>query len=558
MGDRVTKLKTTKSGDAATTMTLSVRLLRADKTIEQAIREKSDVKEVAASSGRLFTSQSLGTPPSWLGVVRQFTEGEIQLENKSCGAIIFLEITPDEAESKTRTFALSFGGGHHALDPDAFVRNFGLKVTLNSVARDALRNLDVATLDSTTIQKRIQASRKADLQGFGIDMQNDLLRLAGGVPTDASFASSLAGRDALTLTSKLSPSEITDKCKLAFKLFSATDYKRDYSFIDQIIPVRDKGLIEALDDLVFSEIVGLTKGLPSDLHITLPEIIDPEESRNFGYFGVGFNSGAKTAYDELAIEDYIKELMAGRPSDVNSMAELKASHEIRVVVDGQGDRRKRRRLYDCLVYEAVYEKMHYVLFSGEWYCIEDKFFDDVEKDYMALLGSPVRVSTNAKNEQELIAELDKDQDLLNLDKVKASPSGAAGANLEPCDFLSRRKEFIHLKDGHGSAPISHLWSQGVVSAESFVRDDVFRKSVRRAAIKRQTKSGKNGFEALLPDGRSKPVPAEYKIVYGIMRHPYKRTRTLGLPFFSKVSLRAAANRIQLMGYTVEVHLIEKV
>lgn len=551
------KAKKAKPADAPSTMTLSVRLLRADRNVEQAIRDKSEVQEVAANSGRLFTAQSPGTTPSWLTVVSQFSEGELKLENKSSAAILFLEVTPDGEGAKPRTFALTFGGGHHALDPDAFVRNFGLKVTLNSVARDALKNLDIATLDSTTIQKRIQASRKADLQGFGIDVQNDLLRLAGGIPTDTNFASSLAGKDALTLRSKLSANKIADKCKLALKLFDATDYKKDYSFIDLIIPVRDKMLLEKLDNQVFAQIKGLIKGQPSDLHITLPEIIDPEESRDFGYFGIGFNSGAKTPYGELAIEDYIEELKGGRPDDIASMVDLKASHEIRVVVDGQGDKKKHRRLYDCFVYETAEDKKHYVLFSGEWYCIEDKFFDDVQKDYEALIAVPIRASTTAENEQELIAELDKDPDLLNLDKVKASPSGAAGANLEPCDFLSRDKAFIHLKDGHGSAPISHLWSQGVVSAESFVRDEVFRKSMRDSAIKRQRDAGKEKFETLLPDGRSKPTATDYKVIYGIMRHPYQRTKKLGLPFFSKVSLRAAASRIQLMGYTVEVHLIEK-
>lgn len=553
------KAKSPRAADAPGTMTLSMRLLRGDRTIDQAIRDSSEVKEVATSSGRLFTAQSPGTPPGWLNVVNQFTaDGDLKLENKSCAAILFLEITPDGDGKRPRTFALAFGGGHHALDPDAFVRNFGLKVTLNSVARGALRNLDVATLDSTTIQKRIQASRKSDLQGFGIDIQNDLLRLAGGIPTDTSFANSLAGKDALTLTSKLSASGIADKCKLALKLFDATDYKKDYSFIDQIIPVRDKALREELDNLVFAEVQCLIAGQQSDLHITLPEIIDPEESRDFGYFGVGFNSGVKTPYGELAIEDYIGELNAGRPDDLGSMAELKASHEIRVVVDGQGDRKKRRRLYECFVYEVVHEKKNYVLFSGEWYCIEDKFFSDVEKDFQKLLvATPFRASTTATNEQELISELDKDMDLLNPDKVKASPTGAAGANIEPCDFLSRNREFIHLKDGHGSAPISHLWSQGVVSAETFVRDEVFRKSMRDSTIKRQKRAGKDKFETLLPDGRSKPTASDYKVIYGIMRHPYQRTKKLGLPFFSKVSLRAAASRIQLMGYTVEVHLIEK-
>ena len=552
--------KSTQLGqkNAAITTTLSLRLLRPDKTVEQAIRDTSAVAEVESDSGRLFTAQAPGTPPTWLRVVNQFAkQGDLKLENKSCAAVLFLDIQPDDKRLRTRTFALTFGSGHHALDPDAFVRNFGLKVTLNSVARGALKNIDIATLDSTTIQKRIQASRKADLQGFGIDLQNDLLRLAGGVPTDTAFANALAGRDALTLTSKLSATEIPEKCKTALRLFDANDYKKDYSFIDQIIPVQDKKILADLDEIVFKEIKALLDKKPSDLHITLPEIIDPEESGDFGYFGIGFNSGSKKSYGELAIEDYISELQAGRPHEISGIAELKASHEIRVVIDGQGDRQRRRRLYDCFVYEVNYKKKTYVLFSGEWYCIESKFFDAVERDYQALLGVSFHASTTAKNERELISELDKNADLLNLDKVKTSPSGAKGANLEPCDFLSRRKEFIHLKDGHGSAPISHLWNQGLVSAESFIRDAVFRKSMRDSAINRQKTAKKSKFELLLPDGRSKVTPTDYKVVFGIMRHPYQRSKQLGLPFFSKVSLRAVASRIQLMGYAVEVHLIEK-
>ncbi len=66
------------------------------------------------------------------------------------------------------------------------------------------------------------------------------------MPTDADFASSLSGKDALTLTAKLSASEIAAKCASALKLFVATDYKKDYAFIDQIAPVREVDLIEKL------------------------------------------------------------------------------------------------------------------------------------------------------------------------------------------------------------------------------------------------------------------------------------------------------------------------
>jgi uncharacterized protein (TIGR04141 family) len=53
------------------------------------------------------------------------------------------------------------------------------------------------------------------------------------------------------------------------------------------------------------------------------------------------------------------------------------------------------------------------------------------------------------------------------------------------------------------------------------------------------------------------VPSDFTVVYGVMRSRYMKSGTLDLPFFSKISLRAIADRIELMGYEVEVHLIEK-
>jgi uncharacterized protein (TIGR04141 family) len=133
-----------------------------------------------------------------------------------------------------------------------------------------------------------------------------------------------------------------------------------------------------------------------------------------------------------------------------------------------------------------------------------------------------------------------------------------GVNLEPCDFLSKEGQFIHLKDGHSSGPISHLWNQGVVSAESFVRDEKFRVVLRKEVQERERQFKKAGFDKILPDGRKKPVPGDFTVVFGIMRDRYKRSKTISLPFFSKVSLRANADRIQLMGFPVEVHLVERI
>ncbi|NEW95685.1 DUF6119 family protein [Rhodopseudomonas sp. BR0G17] len=547
-------------GIANKSISLSVRLLRGGRTIDDSFRDGHELEERPSEAGRLFVGQAPEVPPTWFDFVSGFaTRGLPRLVNQSCAAVFFLEVTPDDKRFAKRTMALTFGTGHHSLDPDAFERSFGLKVVLNSVARSNLRSLDVATLDATTFQKRIQASRDADLQGFGIDVDRDLLRLAAGSPKDNSFAKSLAGKDALTLHTKTSPADMIEKCKTALKLYQATDYKKDFGFIDFVAPVRQQDLLEQLDAAAFAELQELVKGNKSDLHIALPDILSPEESVEVGYFGIGLRSGRKQVYSQIAIEDYVGELKAGQIAEIADMAELRGSHEIRVIANGEGDKKQKRKLYDCFVYELTHKSDTYVLFAGDWFVVDKAFHAAVENDFLKLVANkPFVASTTTESEREFIAELDAHENLLNLDQVKLSPASAPGANLEPCDFLSAAKQFIHLKDGHSSAPISHLWNQGVVSAESFVRDEKFRIDLRKEVKKRQMKSKKTGFDAILPDGRSKPVPSEFTVVFGIMRDRSKKSGVVSIPFFSKVSLRAVADRIQLMGFQVEIHLVERV
>ncbi|MGD9925567.1 MAG: DUF6119 family protein, partial [Pseudorhodoplanes sp.] len=537
---------------------LALRLLRQGWAIGDALRDDHELDEIPSDTGRLFVGQAPATPPTWSSFIGQFSKSpKLKLWNQSCGAILFLNIATEQKPPIKRVVALTFGTGHHALDPDAFERGFGLRVTLNSVARSDLRTVDFATLDATTFLRRIQASRNADLQGFGIDTERDLLTLAAGSPKDATFARSLAGRDSLNLNTRTSPIDVLEKCKKAVALYEATDYRKDFGFIDYVSPVRQRDLFDELDALAFAELLRMVKGDASDLHIALPDILDPQESVEIGYYGLGLKSGSKPPHLQLAIEDYVAELVAGDFSQVKDMAELRGSHEVRVIADGEGDKKRKRKLYDCFVFEVEHGGTVYVLFAGEWFAVDQAFYKEVEDDFAKLIAKPFVAYTMAANEREFIAELAVNKNLLNLDQVKLNPTAMGGAALEPCDFLSMERQFIHLKDGNDSAPISHLWNQGAVSAEAFVRDEKFRRDFRAETVDRQRKSRKNGFEKLLPDGRSKPTPSEYTVVYGIMRSPYKRSGKLGLPFFSKISLRAIADRIALMGFTVEVHLIEK-
>ena len=460
------------------------------------------------------------------------------------GAVIFIPVSG-------RTFAVCFGHVHMALELDAFERQFGLRVTLNSVPKTKIRSLDLATPDAVTIQKRVQASKDSDLQSFGVDMLRDLARVAAGTPRKQSFARFVAGKDNLSITCEVDANSLASKCGEILKMHSKKDYKKEFAWVDNLRLVNEKDRIAALDDLLFVDLQTLIAGGNSELHLAPPEVVDYTEGCQLHYNGFGSRG---TEFFSLSIEDYVQELQ--RCSFSGSILDIKEKHRIAAKKDGSDEYSERWRLYDCFVFETVASlsggPKSYVLFAGDWYEVEpsfkaqvDSYFDNIEK--VVKVGP-----TMCRNEVELIAHIEATRpDLLKLDRELINPGGTRYANLEPCDFFSDAKEFLHLKDGHSSGPISHLWMQGVVSAEAFVSDREFRKKLRA-----KVRSLRSGFEKHLPRAQDSLRRSDFKVIYGIMRKPYANGQ-LGLPFFSKVSLQAAAERIEQLNIPVAIELIEK-
>ncbi|KTC49183.1 hypothetical protein AO269_11205 [Pseudomonas putida] len=231
--------------------TLSIRLLREGSDIAEAFKDeylpgtgrvqlrRSDWPLV--EGGELFVGQLFTSRPSWLGFLEE--QAGPQPENliaSGAGGVLFLP-TDD------RIFAICFGHIHFALNDEAFERQFGLKVTLNSVPRDGLRTLDLATPDAVTFQKRVQASKDSDVQDFGVDVLRDLARVAGGTPSDVSFARFAAGRDTLSITCKLTSETLADKCEQVLAVYRSDTYKQRFPWIDNMQVVRIKETLATLD-----------------------------------------------------------------------------------------------------------------------------------------------------------------------------------------------------------------------------------------------------------------------------------------------------------------------
>lgn len=331
---------------------------------------------------------------------------------------------------------------------------------------------------------------------------------------------------------------------------SSAPYRADFDWVDNLRQVEERDLKDQLDAALFAALSHLRAGKDAALHMSPPEVVDYTEGNVLHYNGFG-SSG--TNFFSLSIVDYIAELnRCGFKGDIE---EIKQFHRVATKPTGATEFSLKWKVYDCFTFETELVKgkstKHFVLFSGAWYQVDKQFKQRIDDFFAKIPRETIVAKTSARNEQELIAELQARSDLIMLDRTKINPTGTKNAFFEPCDFFSEDKKFIHLKDGHSSGQISHLWSQGVVSAEAFVGDGKFRGDLRR-----HVKQRRNGWEAKLPMKTQNPVRAEYPIIYGVMRKP-KADGTLDLPFFSKVSFHVAAQRLHQLGFPVGINLIEK-
>ena len=121
--------------------------------------------------------------------------------------------------------------------------------------------------------------------------------------------------------------------------------------------------------------------------------------------------------------------------------------------------------------------------------------------------------------------------------------------MEICDILTQDGGLIHVKHRGSSSTLSHLFTQGVNSAERLLLDQDFRTRAREVARGEDPTYGD-----VLPEGR--PEPGDHEISFVVITRSTRNT-PLTLPFFSVVSLRAAAVRLIGYGFPVPVAAVQE-
>lgn len=472
--------------------------------------------------GDLYVKRVERSRPDWLRFFSDAVDfSGKNLKTASLAAVLLVK-------EDVSLYAVIFGYGKSLLSEDAIARNYGLKATLNAVEPSQLRSIDHKRLEAVSRHTREQLTRGGTLDQFGLDIDRDLLRAVTGTPADATYGRRLSGADQLTVLADISLANLGERLTMYSELADQTTYRKNFPWVDQIRAIREPDFQRDLDGRLLKEL----RTAECSFWLAPPEIIDWAKTEGFRY-----NTRKRaTVYPELLLEEYFAEY--GSPKEMTE-ASL-AQHRVYHVQSEDPNRQHGWQLIKCLVGELEWKGRRFILNEGEWYEIQKDFLQAVEESINKIPIAQFDLPSYAdKNESAYNKRVAKKNAayfaLLDQNFIHYPQRG----KVEVCDLFTKDRKFVHVKRCGASSTLSHLFSQGTVSAQLMLREPGFRRQ----------------FQEKIPPSYCWGAPddqiaaSSFEVCYAIVN---RRNQEFKLPFFSKISLRSAVQNLEQMGFTVSL------
>jgi len=488
-------------------------------------------------SGTLYVGAQNSSTPPWVAMINPHLEAPVgEAHTASISAVLIVSFND-------HLFALTFGHGKSLLNPTSWVRDFGLLATLNRVNPTKLRSVDSKIYDDLVVTTRKQTSKSSKMDSFELDVGRALVRGVTGDAENNPCFSRLTGADGLRLTTELNIADLADLLEEVLNAYQDTAYQEAFGWIDNIREIDPARNVELDEQLTAS----LVDAEATSAYLAPSDIVDWDMILGFNYTG-----GAKRiTYSELNLRDYLR-ILQGKGTVLSP--EVLKRHKVRLKYEGHDDFQDAWAIYDCLVWETVLNERTYVLFDGRWFEIEPSYAERVSAHVNSLISDAIQFPNSPFGQSEgdynTAVEIAFPDTYALLDCQNFLPTGAA-TRIEFCDLLSTTRQLIHVKKRSGSATLSHLFSQGSVSADLFLQDQALRTAIREKLIELEKPIHAN----LIPEER--PQSGDYEVVYAVIAAAGQHGWPPPLPFFSSVNLMHHSGRIRNLGFQVSLQYIRQ-
>jgi uncharacterized protein (TIGR04141 family) len=479
--------------------------------------------------GILYVLNAPERPPWWrgyFGVKRDLNQG-------SKGALVFVP-------ADGRWFALSFGHVHHTLKDTAYEYDFGLRITLNCVDPDKLKSTDTLQ-PSGAIRQRTQLPTAADLTVFDIDSDSTILKSLTGKVKEKhkELFRHATGASNLRISSTAEPEKLSDLCTALLALYKDETFKTAFPDIQNISPVRDPVVIEALN----AKLVDAFRTNDDALSLSAPEIQDFNSSFGASYAG----ARASKVFPDIEIADYRAYLTDAGIDPTTIDLDTLRRHHLQITSEDGSFVLGRYMIFQSLLYDtALPGGATYHLREGNWYLVEGKYVAKLAA-YLdprcqdTTLPNFNHADEGAYNEAATKALAGR----VCLDKTSMTPKGQKA--VEPCDIyeVANGKAVLHhVKISTLSGPLSHLFNQGTNSVNLIRSEPESLNNLKKLIADRAAAA--ELVAALRPLDED-----ELKVVFGIVTSKDKAKKSLNLPLFSRISLMRSLKELKRMGIEAE-------
>lgn len=515
---------------------LSIYLIKEEyRDHKDILQNIGDLKSVQVKDiGIFYYKMSFDYKPPWVDKFFGNTIPEdIELFNASTKALFLVEI---EYERRRRIFAVSFGYGWQYLNLGVYEERFGLKTALNIIDLDKLKKIDKKNMSLAPKDTREQLTKSGGIADFGLDIEQDLVRAVTGNSRGVQFGKIVSGKDSLSLTVPIGVVTIKDFLAHCLERFMSDDYKKDFGWVDQIAEIRDPKTLTELNGRLIENFK--KKDLDSTW-MAVPEIIEWEHISGFKYLGQSENN----LHDDLSLLDFL-EMIPHEDKESLDVEFLKK--KLVYAISSENDQvRHKWSSYSCIYSElsGVAKNLIYLLSNGKWYEVATNFAEEINNSFDGYRKAGIGIDLpdcRQENEEIYNDRIARELGQCLMDK-KMIIYGGGYSKIEFCDIYTKDRKIMHIKHYGGSSVLNHLFAQGLVSGELFLRDKTFRSRLNESL----------GPEYKLSDVVAKPTASSYEVVFAIISSSPKE---LEIPFFSKVSLKNAINRLETFGY--RVHLVK--
>ncbi len=507
-------------------VTLTIYLIKEDEvSVDSFLPNKGSLdchtlKEGQKVIGDLYVKKPYPKPPGWGKFFKDYVAPGDLGKASSTAAVLLVN-------TENRWFAITFGQGRYMLKPECWEERFGLLVSLNSVGQNQIKSIDKRTFDALSTHSKIQSSKEAAPQEFGLDIEQDLIRAVTGTPKDSELGHRLTGMDALRVSASIAVEQLPQILVRYQEQFQSKAYRKRFPWVDHISEVTRTSIKEELDTLLVEHIRAEKY---ERCWMAVPEIIEWSEIEGFRY---GFNKKNPKHHD-VHLPEFLDEVHDSSNVSIDRLRQRQ------VYGIGDDDRRIHQwSVYKCIYCELDHGKDSYMLSGGKWYRVTHDFVQEVNESFNQLHRYPIALpeyDDDSEGEYNKRVATEGKGDYVLMDKEKIM-FGGSYSNFEFCDLYTKDKDIIHVKRYGQSSVFSHFFAQGTNSGELFQTQPEFRNLVNQ----KLPQSHK------IHDYTKRPRPEEYQVVFAIVSDTEEE---LTIPFFSRLNLRAAVRRLEGYGYRI--------